>query len=384
MERERLLILLIVTLLIGIGLIMIFNSGAYQRSQGGNAQSDFFLKRQLAWVAIGAVALVLVSNIRYEFLLRLSPLLLLGCLGLLVLVFVPGFGVERNGARRWIRLMGFELQPAEMVKYGLIIYFAGILAARQRRIRRFSTYIGLGAALGLFLLLIMMQPDLSTTLLITITVAVMFFCGGVPFRYLGGTALLGLPVLALKILRSPYQLRRILAVLDPVRYRADAGYQQYQALIALGSGGPFGVGLAASRQKLGFIAYAHNDFIAAIIGEEFGFVGLCALLLLYVALVVLGFRIAFRAHDLRGTLLAIGITSLIGLQAIVHLGVVSSSLPATGLNLPFVSFGGSNLLMNCIGLGILLNVSRATERAPKQQQDARTRRYGLARAQKRA
>ena len=380
MERDRLLILLIITLLIGIGLIMIVNSGAYQRTLDAAPESAFFLKRQLAWVCLSVIALVAVSNIRHEFLTRLSPLLLLGCLGLLALVFVPGVGVARNYARRWISFGGFELQPAEVAKYGLILYFAWALASRQRRIARLSTYIELVAVLGVFLLLVLIQPDLSTTVLIAGTVGVMFFCGGVRLRYLGASALLGLPALAFTILRSPYQLQRILAVLDPIKYRFDAGYQQYQALIALGSGGPFGVGLAESSQKLGFITYAHNDFIAAIIGEEFGFIGICALLLLYIALVFLGFRIAFRAPDLRGTLLAVGITSLIGLQAIIHLGVVSASLPATGLNLPFVSFGGSNLLMNFVGLGILLNVSRATERVPRHQHGVRIRRHGLARA----
>jgi cell division protein FtsW len=234
--------------------------------------------------------------------------------------------------------------------------------------------------LALPVLLILAEPDLSTSLLVGLTVGVMFLCGGVRLRYLVGSALLALPALALAILRSPYQLNRIIAMLDPIAHRHDFGYQQYQALIALGSGGPFGVGLGESLQKLGFITYAHNDFIAAIIGEEFGFIGICALLLLYIAFVILGFRIARRCEDLRGSLLAAGIASLIGLQAIFHLGVVSSVLPATGLNLPFVSFGGSNLLMNFIGLGILLNVSRAVERVPRHQHGVRLQRHGLARA----
>jgi cell division protein FtsW len=381
MERERLLILLIVTLLIGMGLMMILNSGSYQRAAGNSeAEGDYFLKRQLVWVCISVVGLVIASNIRYQVLMHLSPLILLGCLGLLALVYVPGFGVEKNHARRWISLAGEELQPAEVAKYGLILYFSAALAGRQRRIERPSTFVELVAVLGAFLLLVIMQPDLSTTILIAGTVGIMFFCGRVPLRYLGGAALASVPALAFGILRSPYQLKRILAVLDPAKYRLDVGYQQYQALIALGSGGPCGVGLAESSQKLGFITYAHNDFIAAIIGEEFGFLGLCALLLLYVALVVAGFRIALRAPDLRGGLLAVGITSLIGLQALIHLGVVSSSLPATGLNLPFVSFGGSNLLMNFLGLGILLNVSRAVERVPRHQHGVRLQRHGLARA----
>jgi cell division protein FtsW len=380
MERDRLLILLIATLLTGIGLMMILNSGVYQRTLGEDSPSSFFLKRQLVWVCISVVALIMVSNVSYEFLVRVSPLLLLGCLALLVLVFVPGFGVARNYARRWIQLGGVELQPSEVVKYGLIIYFAGALAGRQRRIERLSTFVTLAVVLALPLLLILAEPDLSTSLLVGLTVGVMLLCGGVRLRYLAGSALLALPALALTILRSPYQLNRIIAMLDPVAHRQDFGYQQYQALIALGSGGLFGVGLGESLQKLGFITYAHNDFIAAIIGEEFGFVGICALLLLYIALVVLGFRIAFRARDLRGTLLAVGIASLIGLQAIFHLGVVSSVLPATGLNLPFVSFGGSNLLMNFVGLGILLNVSRAVERVPRHQHGVQLQKHGLARA----
>jgi len=234
--------------------------------------------------------------------------------------------------------------------------------------------------LGAVLVLILKQPDLSTTLLIATTAGVMFFCAGVPVRYLAGSALVALPVVAIKVLLSSYQLKRILALVDPLKYRNDFGYQQYQSLIALGSGGAFGVGLAASHQKLGYLTYAYNDFIAAIIGEEFGFLGICAVLLLYIALVLLGFRIAFRASDLRGTLLAVGISSLIGLQAIIHIGVVSSTLPATGLNLPFVSFGGSNLFMNFIGLGILLNVSRATERVPRHQHGLRIGQRRLARA----
>jgi cell division protein FtsW len=380
MERERLLILLIVTLLIGIGLVMILNSGAYQRVLGQDESGDYLFKCQLVWVGISIVALLVVSNIRYELLVRFRGLILLGCLGLLVLVFVPGFGVVKNAARRWIRLGGRELQPAEVVKVGLIIFFAGALARRQRRIARFPAFMELAAVLSVFLLLIIAQPDLSTTLLIAGSIGVMFFCGGVPVRYLAGSALLCVPALGLVILRSPYKINRILALLDPVRYRFDCGYQQYQALIALGSGGPFGVGLAESHQKLGYLTYAHNDFIAAIIGEEFGFVGICVLLVLYVALVILGFRIAFRTTDLRGKLLAIGITSLIGLQAIIHIGVVSSTLPATGLNLPFVSFGGSNLMMNLVGLGILLNVSRATERVPRHQHGVQMQRHRLARA----
>jgi len=379
MERERLLILLIVTLLIGIGLMMILNSSAYHRTAGEESDGHDLLRQQAVWAILGLIAFALVARVRYDVLVRLGPLILLGVLGSLALVYVPGFGIERNGAWRWVRLGPIELQPAEAAKYGLIIYLAGALTRRQRRIGRLGSFITLSVVLGTVLLLVLMEPDLSTMLLIAATAGVMFFCAGVPVRYLAGSALLGLPVMAVKVLQSKYQLMRILALLDPLKYRHDYGYQQYQSLIALGSGGPFGVGLAASHQKLGYLTYAYNDFIAAIIGEEFGFLGICALLLLYIALVLVGFRIAFRTNDLRGTLLAAGISSLIGLQAIIHLGVVSSTLPATGLNLPFVSFGGSNLFMNFIGLGILLNVSRATERVPRHQHGLRIGQRRLAR-----
>jgi cell division protein FtsW len=374
MERERLLILLIVTLLIGIGLIMILNSSAYHRASGEESDGHDLLKQQALWAALGLIAFAVAARVRYTLLVRFSPLILLGVFGLLVLVFVPGFGVFRNGAWRWVRL-----GPFEIAKYALIIYLAGALARRQRRIERPGSFILLSLPLVVAAALILKQPDLSTTLLIAGTAALMFFCAGVPVRYLAGSAALGVPVVAVKVLQSEYQLMRILALIDPLKYRYDYGYQQYQSLIALGSGGPFGVGLAASQQKLGYLTYAYNDFIAAIIGEEFGFLGISALLLLYIALVLVGFRIAFRAGDLRGKLLAAGISSLIGLQAIIHLGVVSSTLPATGLNLPFVSFGGSNLLMNFIGLGILLNVSRATERVPRHQHGLRIGQRRLAR-----
>jgi cell division protein FtsW len=379
MQRERLLILLIVTLLIGIGLMMILNSAAYhaaaQEGQGGSS-----LFAQLQWVVLGLIAFAVVGRIKYEAIVGLGPLVMLGALGLLVLVLVPGIGIAHHGARRWIGQGGIEVQPSELVKYALIIFLAGALARRQRRIGRFGTFLELAIVPGLAMLLVLKQPDLSTTILIAVTTGLMMFCGGIRVRHLAGAGALALPVLVLNVMFKPYQLMRILAMLDPIKYRHDAGYQQYQALIALGSGGPFGVGLAESHQKLGFVTFANNDFIAAIIGEELGFLGLCALVLLYIALVAIAFRIAFRAPDLRGLLLAAGIGMLIGLQALFHLGVVSSSLPATGLNLPFISSGGSNLLMNCIGLGILVSVSRATERVPRHQHGAQVRRHGLARA----
>jgi len=380
MQRERLLILLIVTLLIGIGLMMILNSAAYQRAAQQDGHGGSLLFTQLQWVALGLIAFAIVGRIKYEAIVALGPLVMLGALGLLVLVFVPGIGIAHHGARRWIPLGPEELQPSELAKYALIIFLAGALARRQRRIGRFATFLELAVVPGLVLLLVLKQPDLSTMILIAVTTAVMLFCGGIRVRHLAGAAALSLPALVLNVMLKPYQLMRVLAMLDPIKYRHDAGYQQYQALIALGSGGPFGVGLAASHQKLGFVTFANNDFIAAIIGEEFGFLGLCALMLLYIALVAIAFRIAFRAPDLRGLLLAAGIGTLIGLQAVFHLGVVSSSLPATGLNLPFISSGGSNLLMNFIGLGILLSVSRATERVPRHQHGVQVRRHGLARA----
>ncbi|MBN1917160.1 MAG: putative lipid II flippase FtsW [Verrucomicrobia bacterium] len=380
MERERLLILLIVTLLMGIGFIMILNLGAYHRAPGEESDGRDLLRQQALWAALGLIAFAVASRLPYAVVVRFSPFVLVGVLGLLVLTHVGGIGVTRNGASRWVRFGPLEVQPAEMAKYALIIYFAGALARRQRRIDRPGSFVLLSLPLAAVGLLIIKQPDLSTTLLIACTTGLVFFCAGVPVRYLAGSAMLGVPFVVVKVLQSKYQLMRILALIDPLKYRFDYGYQQYQSLIALGSGGPFGVGLAASHQKLGYLTYAYNDFIAAIIGEEFGFLGICAVLLLYTALVLVGFRIAFRTQDLRGTLLAAGISSLIGLQAIIHIGVVSSTLPATGLNLPFVSFGGSNLFMNFIGLGILLNVSRATERVPRHQHGLRIGQRRLARA----
>ncbi len=367
MQTDRFIMLIIIVALLGVGIITIYNSSGVQIGEKEEmGDGGYFLKKQLMWLCLGIIAFVISSYLNYNFIIMHAPAILLFSLFLLALVFVPGIGVEINNARRWIQIGGKIFQPSEFAKYAIIFYMAYYLSKKQRKLDRFfDTFVPLLFVVALYAGLIIVQPDFSTTIVIGAIAFILFYAGGAKLHHLLIASAASFPPLIYKIYHSEYQLYRIIAFLNPGQYKSGIGYQQYQSLIALGSGGLYGLGLAGSKQKLGFLPYPHNDFIASIIGEEFGFIGICSIILLYMALALIGFRIAFRAKDMRARLLAVGITSLISLQAIIHISVVTSSLPATGLNLPFISFGGSNLLMNFIGIGILMNISKAAERSPQ-------------------
>jgi len=364
MQSERALLIILVIVLQGIGLVMIYDSSAiYANEAPGIHDSDFFLKRQLLWMAMGAAALVVLSTVDYRVVVRNAlPLFGLTLLSL-GLVFVPGIGVKANESYRWIKLGGKIIQPSEFAKLTTVLFLAFSLSTNQGRnpLTLRKLFLPLGGV-GLCAGLILLEPNFSSCGVIAVLAFVMLFVAGTKLRYLLALAASGLAALSFKVYTSSYQLGRIVAFLDPAEHQSGVAYQQTQSLLALGTGGLFGLGLGLGRQKLGFLPYLYNDFVGASIGEQTGFLGMCVLIALFAAFVSLGFRIARRAGHLDGYLVATGVSCLIAIQTVIHLGVVSSLLPATGLNLPFVSFGGSNLLVAFFGVGLLVSVSRVADK----------------------
>ncbi len=364
MQSERALLIILVIILQGIGLVMIYDSSAiYANEAPGIHDSDFFLKKQLMWMGLGVAALAILSNIDYRLLIRNAVPIFAITLVSLVLVFVPGIGVKAKGSCRWIRFGGKVIQPSEFAKLGTILFLALTLSRNQGRnpltLKKLLVPVGgVVACAGLVLL----EPNFSSSAVLCVLAFIMFFAAGTKLRYLFCLVAGALGALSYKVYTSSYQLGRIVAFLNPVEHQSGAAYQPTQSLLALGTGGLFGLGLGLGRQKLGFLPLLYNDFVAASVGEQAGFLGMCVLIGLFAVFVILGFRIARRAEQLEGYLVAIGVSSLICIQVVIHLGVVTSLLPATGQNLPFVSFGGSNLFVACFGTGLLISVSRVAEK----------------------
>ena len=282
---------------------------------------------------------------------------------LLVLVIIPGIGVSINGSRRWLSIAGLSMQPSEFAKYAMVIFMAGALDRWSDRLERLMTGVApLLIVPGAMFLLILEQPNLSTGGSILICALVMLFCAGLRVRHLTLLGTAGLAVGAFYAWSAPYRRERLLSFRDPFAKMSDEGYQLSQSLIALGSGGLFGMGLGQGKQKFAYLPYPESDFIFAIIGEDFGLTGCVTVIALFAAFVFAGLRIALRCPDRYGCLLAAGITSMIGLQAFINMGVVTGILPTTGLPLPFFSAGGTSVSMIMAAVGILLSISRASGR----------------------
>jgi cell division protein FtsW len=344
--------------LLSAGVVMVYSASAIVAADRFH-DPYFFLKKQVFWAVLGAACLWLAIKVDYR---RLEgfvlPLLIFAGI-LLVLVLVSPLGQAINGTRRWIRLGPVSFQPAELAKLALVLYLAAFLAKKGEVIEDLRRGILPPLAVaGLLAALVLAQPDLGNCLtLITLTFTLLFLAGG-RARHLGLILAAALPPLVVAIWAAPYRLRRIVAFLDPWSDPRGSGFQIIQSWLALGNGGIFGQGIGASRQKLFYLPESHTDFIFAIIGEELGFVGAAAVVALFVVLVWRGFRIGLRAPDPFGGYLALGITVLIATQVLVNLGVVTGLLPTKGLPLPFLSFGGSALLVTMLSTGVLLNISQ--------------------------
>ena len=341
-----------------VGLVMVFSaSGVMAESRFGDA--TYFLKRQALWLFIGLVALHWVASLPYEIWKSLTPFLLGVTFLLLVLVLVPVLGSEINGARRWFRIAGFSVQPAELCKLAMVLYLAWFLVRKEDEVRDFTKgVLAPVLVVGLFSFLVLLEPDMGTAVVMVLVLFGVLFVSGARFHHLFGFILVFAPLGYGLIMGSDYRRRRMLSFLDPWEDPENAGFQLTQSFVALGNGGIMGVGLGEGRQKLFFLPEAHSDFVLALVGEELGFLGTALLMGLFVLIVMKGFHIAGRAPDAYGRHLASGVTLLIGIQALINAGVVAGLLPTKGLTLPFVSYGGSSLIVSFVAVGILLSVSR--------------------------
>jgi len=370
----------IIALLV-VGIVMILSASSVQ-SFASYGSSFVFFKKQLVSVALGLVAFFLAYRIDYRRLKGFGYLLLPLVAVLLFVVLLPGLGVTSGGSQRWIQLGFTDFQPSELAKFALILFAADVFARKEEStFLEFShTALPMLPAIGILAGLIMMQPDLGTTMLLAFIAIGMLFVAGAPLRHIIPIGFLGAGLAILAGLAAPYRRERIMAFMDPWKDPLESGYHAIQSMIALGSGGLFGVGLGASRQKWSYIPNAHTDFIYAIIGEELGLVGTFGVLGLFLFLAFMGIRTAIRAPDRFGMLIASGITIWISLQALVNMGAVTSSMPITGVPLPLVSFGGTSVVVSLAAMGVLLNIAKQGEDGPTPRPRRKRRRNAKNRA----
>lgn len=347
-----------VVALLGLGVVMVYSSSAVSAYVNFD-DSYYFLKRQIVWVILGILAMFFTMSIDYHAWRRLAKPVMLVTLVLLILVLVPGLGKVVNGARRWLGFGSLYLQPSEIAKLSMVLFSAESLTRNQDKITSF--FRGLLPQLLMLLLifgLILKEPDLGTALAISGTVFVLLFTAGAKISHLSALGITGVVGIIAAIIAEPYRLRRLLAFSDPWSDPLDTGYHIIQSLYAIGSGGLFGVGLGRSREKFLYLPEPHTDFIFAILGEELGFIGTVTVIVLFFLFAWRGMRVAISAPDIFGSVLAAGLTTMIVVQALMNIAVVTASMPVTGIPLPFISFGGSALIFTLAGVGILLNISR--------------------------
>jgi cell division protein FtsW len=344
--------------LVGFGIVMVYSASAvYATQKFGSA--TYFLRRDLLWAAIGLAAMVIAMRTDFGVYRRWSYALLIASIGMLATVLVVGARI--NGARRWFHFAGVSFQPAELAKLALVIYLAYSLAKKAEKVRSFTVgFVPHMIVCGLMMALLLKQPDLGTAVILGLVTLILLFVAGAKLSYIIIAFLAAAPIMYQAIVGTPWRMRRMLAYLDPWQYRYDVGYQITESLISIGSGGVRGLGLGDGKQKLFFLPEAHTDYVMAIVGEELGLLGVVAIAALFAVVVWRGARASLRARDAFGCYLGLGITAMFGLQALVNLGVVLGALPTKGLPLPFVSFGGSTLVVDLFAMGILLNISRAT------------------------
>lgn len=343
--------------LVLLGLTSVFTSSTVM-AMAQFQDPYYFVKRQVFYALLGLALLYVASRIPYQYWKPLVyPILLLSLISL-ILVFVPGIGAKVRGAARWLKLGPLTLQPSEFAKLAMVIFLAYSLARKQEKMKYFAIgFLPHMLVAGVFIALILKEPDFGTAVTLGLITFIMLLVGGTRVTYIFFASLAGLVLGTLAVLRDPKKFARILSFLDPWKHGQDVGYQLKQSLLAIGSGGLIGVGPGQSRAKLFYLPDAHTDFILAIYSEEFGLVGVLLLLALFAMVTIRGLRLSLRAPDAFGCYLALGLTLIISLQAAINMGVVTGILPTKGLSLPFLSYGGSNLLTNLLAVGILLNIS---------------------------
>jgi cell division protein FtsW len=352
------LLFVAVASLVAIGLVMIFSASSAQ-AYADHRDTAYYVKHQLVYLAVGLFLAAIAYRIDYRKLKNVAPYALLLCLFALIAVLVPHVGVVVNGARRWIGAGMVSLQPSEFAKLGLVLYLAAVLSVRGDRITSLVRGLfPLCLLVFLMALLVLVEPDMGTASLLVFTAFAMFFAAGARVEHLGMIAMVTLPPTVLMVLASPYKRARLFAFLNPWKDPQNTGFHIVQSLLALGSGGLFGVGLGESRAKFFYLPEQYTDFIFSVLGEELGIFGTVTVIVLFVVFAYRGIRIAIAAPDRFGFFLATGCTAMVVIQAFVNIGVVTSSWPVTGVPLPFISFGGSSLIVSLIAVALVLNVGR--------------------------
>lgn len=355
-------LLVIASVLVVFGTIMIYSSTSVVTPLFAkrNITPFFYFKRHIFTVLMGAMCMYLSFRTSAETLKKIAPYLLVFSFILLVLVFLPKIGVSAGGARRWIRLWPSTFQPSELVKLSMVLFLSWYMSMPSFRTDSFSSFIIPVVVMGTFQLVFLKQPDFGAAMSLCLLTVAMLVLSGTRLRYIMLLGVLLVPLMV-KLLMEPYRFRRILAFLDPWKDPQGAGFQLVQSFIALGSGGLTGIGLGESKQKLSFLPESHTDFIFSLVGEELGFVGALVLVCLFLVLFLKGISIAHRMKDLFGYYLASGLTMMIALQALINFSVTTGLVPTKGLPLPFVSYGGSSLLVNMVAVGLLLRLSKGDE-----------------------
>lgn len=358
--KKNWLLVSLVFLLITLGMVFIYSASSYSSAVRYN-DSFYFVKKQLVGFLMGLVVMLFFINFNYHKFLKLKWVVVAVSLILLVLVFIPGLGKSNYGANRWITIGGFSLQSSEVAKFGFVIFSACYLSKNYQKTKTFWGVVPIMAVGGVICLLILLEPNLSVTLCVGMVMLIMLVVGGMRAKHF---LIILIPIACLVpilIIMEPYRLQRLVAFIDPWASPKEEGFQLIQSLYALGSGGLFGVGLFNSRQKYLFLPFSESDFIFSIIGEELGFVGCVLVITIYAVVIWKGVKIALNASDRLGCYLASGITSIIAVQLLINIAVVTGSIPPTGIPLPFMSAGGTSLMVFMGAVGILLNISKGKE-----------------------
>ncbi|MCI9031685.1 MAG: putative lipid II flippase FtsW [Clostridia bacterium] len=358
-------ILFVVTiLLVGFGVLMVYSASMYS-AQKNYGTEFYFMFKQIVGAVLGIGAMVGLTFVNYHFFGKIRYIVLGVSLALLVLVLIPGIGVENYGARRWINLPFFTLQASEPVKFGFIIFTAFYMAKHHERMTSFKGVLPILGVGVLICVLIILEPNMSITICMALLMFVMLFVGGMRIKHF---LIVGVPAVAaavVLIFAEPYRLSRLMAFINPWASPLDEGFQLIQSFYSLGSGGFFGIGLFNSRQKYLFLPFSESDFILSIIGEELGYFGCLLLFGVYILFIIRAIKIAQNASDRFGCYLASGIAAIIAIQVLVNISVVTGSIPPTGLPLPFISSGSSSLIVFMGGVGILQSVARGSHKSVK-------------------
>lgn len=359
-KRRNLVLMGLVLFLCVFGMVMIYSASSYS-SDVLYGDSFHFVKKQIFGFVLGIVLFIIAYKFDYHKFYKLRYWVLGISLVLLALVFVPGIGISANGARRWIGFGSLNLQSSEVAKFGFVIFSACYLSKNYEKTKTFKGILPVLLAGGAICLLVMLEPNMSVTMCIGMVMIIMLIISGMSFKHFMILAIPALALVVLLIVIEPYRLDRLMAFIDPWANPKEEGYQLIQSLYSLGAGGLFGVGLFNSRQKYLFLPFAESDFIFAIIGEELGLIGSICILAVYVIIIAIGIKIALNASDRLGTYIASGVTSVIAIQLLINIAVVTGSIPPTGIPMPFISAGGTSLSVFMGAIGILCNVGRSKE-----------------------